>query len=277
MVPETSACHTLLPSEAKSLAFHRCKPTDPNYQNGGCISGLTCSASTSKCSSIPAGSNCDGKDNECGAGYYCDAAKLCSVRKPINSPCSSNLECEYQLICTDRKVDKAPFQCLAPFVRLAGESCRNEWECSADLECDKDICTLPVVDGQRCETDESLCPGKSDCVCEAKRSNDRIEEQGIAFCENDADNVFTSSEIKAFKDMQNCLAEKGCHDYWASVLVLDLQSGPDQCIASCIRSGFKTTFEKAGDSYNSCNFNSAAALLPGLFALLGVIIVAFLL
>lgn len=246
--------------------------------NGGCLGGITCDPSTKKCVAVKAGQPCDVnnvEDDVCEPGTYCDTeANVCAPRKAANSPCSTNYECLPTLVCTDRKVNNAPFICQEPFVGKAGDSCEDGFDCGADLLCDNDRCTAPPADGQNCGNDVSICSDAADCECDVERTNSRTVVSLVSgMCKNQFaldQYINGGSQINAYKSMQSCLQNNNCHDLWMSVGQLDLNSGPDQCIRKCARSALDTPFDSNGRGYNTCR-NSGSVIIPSVIALIALI------
>jgi len=253
-----------------------CKPTDPKYKNGGCLSGTACNPTTSKCASVAQGGQCGTNgisDDVCVAGTFCNqTTNVCDSRKALNALCNTNYECIPTLVCTSRGSNSAA-TCQEPFVQAVNQACSNGLDCGAELMCDNQKCVAPLADGQTCGDGLPDCLDNADCVCGGKKLNSTaFTLTAPGKCENEYDlgSGFNSqSQINAYKSMQSCLQNSNCHDLWMSTGQLDLNKGPDQCIRKCEKGGFKTPFSADGLKYNSCVFGSASAVVvPAAFALL---------
>jgi hypothetical protein len=260
------------------LAGDSCNPTDTNFDNGGCLEGLTCSSSTSKCStSTTCGSSGSGSSNafECAAGTFCNGTTgNCDTRKAAGASCSTplGLECDYTSICTNR--GSGAHSCQAPFAQAAGAGCETLYDCKGGLYCKNQVCTAVPTSGQDCSADDSICGTDQSCVCDSKTKGTFTSATGTAHCV--FDQLFlTTGEVSALINMQSCLKAKGCHDF-TEYKTFDVPSGPSQCIASCLQGGFETGYEKRGDKFDRCpSGSSSAALFPALALMLAVLAMLF--
>jgi hypothetical protein len=255
-----------------------CKPTDPNYKNGGCVSGLTCDTTTSKCQGLGAGADCSSGNSlrNCNPNLFCNSNNQCATKLAAGQACNANHECDPELICSDEPGNAAQRTCVTPFTVASGASCNSNFDCGKTLGCDSnDKCSAAGTDGQACETDTDICSEFADCVCQLGGVNSTaVRELGVAKCENQAGlqlDYNTGSSTDDFLSMQRCLKSKGCHDYW-DYISIGLESGPDQCISKCLKKNFETGYEKAGNGFNECG---SSVIIPGLIVILSLIAAFF--
>lgn len=269
---------------------NRCVPGNTNYVNGGCISGSNCDPTTRKCSGYTSGADCSNDDELCPYHQYCDEdSETCVARKAENAACNAHYEyvvktfsfqslmsverCDETLICTDHD-SGSQSTCQRPFTQTAGQPCASRYDCAEGLGCDDNECReAPTKYDQDCSTNADVCDDFfANCECSQKTKGRNTTVELPAKCKRIDSRVNTKSFINAYRGMQSCLKNRNCHDYWTSRQVLDLETGPNQCIRSCLRDAFTTGFEVDDAKYNTC---ASSGILPGGLALLLCVFIAY--